>query len=283
MALRWTVCFLALLLAFPLAAQEELGGGTKHIDIEWATSSTEHFDINYEAVISAQTVTDIGVQLEQILEQYVAIFKFEPDERLVVKFMESPNTYQQMGGDRSHPGMYIERPGEKYLLIQQMAFYQLVPTVYHEAFHQYLAAYMEGTRVPTWFNEGMAMYYEGMQRDEESGRLDPSNIERRKLRMVKDAVFTRQHLPLAQLIDASYEEFHERENESLHYNQSFAFIDFLMQLKPNGKLVLDYVKELKKTQDSEEALEKLLGKKRKKLEKIEEGLTKYLLAYDEED
>ena len=33
--------------------------------------------------------------------------------------------------------MYIETPTEKYLLIQQMPFYQLIPLVYHEAFHQY--------------------------------------------------------------------------------------------------------------------------------------------------
>ena len=274
----------SLALGAPARAQEELGGGEKQIAIEWAQTATKHYDLHHERVIPQETVDRVGRELEEILAQYVAIFRVKPTERLKVKFMDSPNTYQQEGGDKSPPGMYVERgDGEKYLLIQQMPFYELVPLVYHEAFHQYLAVYMEGGRVPTWFNEGMAMYHEGMQRDERSGRLDPKAIDRRKLRMVKDAVFTRAALSLADLVDATYEQFHDKEQEALHYAQSFALIDFLFQVKPGGKLVLDYAKELKKTSEGEKALGKLFGRDRKDLGKMESAFKRYVLAYEPKD
>lgn len=268
----------AVLLAAPARAQEELRGGEKKIDIEYATTETAHYAIQHEKPIPQATVDKIASELEDILAQYVAIFKAEPKGKLAVRFLDSPNTYQQEGGDKSHPGMYIERgDGAKFLLIQQMPFYDLIPIVYHEAFHQYLAVYLEGAQAPTWFNEGMAMYYEGMQRDAKTGKLDPLAIERRKLRMVKDAVFTRQHIPLAALIDSTYEQFHDKEREGLHYATSFAFVDFLMQLKPGGKLVLAYAKALK-AGDQEKALVELFGKERKKLDKLEGGFKKYVLA-----
>ena len=274
----------AALVAFaaPTLAQDDLRGTVKKIQISWAKVETKSFTINYESVIPKETVDKIGGELEDILKQYIAIFKTKPDGKLIVKFLDSPNTYKQEGGDQSHPGMYIETGTEKFLLIQQMPFYQLVPIVYHEAFHQYLSVYLGDVRAPTWFNEGMAMYYEGMQRDDRTGKLDPKLINKRKLRMVKDAIRTRQHIPIEKLVDSTYAQFHEKETEGLHYASSFALIYFFMQGK-GGKVMLAYGKELKKAGDTEAALEKLFGKKRKKLAKYEKAFKRSMLALPEEE
>jgi hypothetical protein len=193
--------------------------------------------------------------------------------------MDSENTYEQVGGNPRMSGFY--NPGSGYLVIKQLPFYELVPVVYHEAFHQYLHAFVGDVRIPIWFNEGMAVYFEGMQRDEKSKTrgLNPNLIKRGKIRMVKDAVNTRTQIPLETLLKVTHEEFHDKENESLYYSQSFAVMYYFMQLS-RGKAAINYMKELKKTGDPEAANAKLFGKKMKNLKKIESHWKGYIRKLD---
>jgi hypothetical protein len=112
-----------------------------------------------------------------------------------------------------------------------------------------------------------------------SEKLSALHINRRKLRMVKDAAMTRQTIALEQLIDAGYDEFHDKEKEGLYYHQSFAVIDYFM-LTTRGKAVRNYMKELKKTKDVEAANAKLFGKERKNLSKVEKKWKSYILKID---
>ena len=263
--------------AFPLSlgAQEELGKKERpKILIEWAKKETKNYIIEYEKVIPDETVKKIADALEEVLVQYNAVFKFTSKQKLKVKFLDSRNTYIQEGGDPSHPGFYSSR--SRCLVIQQMEFWNLLPTVYHEAFHQYLHEYMgDDVPIPLWFNEGLATYYEGMQKDKQSKKLDPKLIDNRKLRMVRDAVFTRSAIPLEQLVDATPEQFHDKEKEDLYYNQSFAVVYFLMQAM-GGKPVFQYATELKKTKDVAAATDKIFGKGRRNLKTIEKKWKEYV-------
>ena len=120
-----------------------------------------------------------------------------------------------------------------------------------------------------------------MQRDEKSKTKSLSSklIKRGKIRMVKDAVNTRTQIPLETLLKVTHEEFHDKENESLYYSQSFAVMFYFMQLS-RGKAALNYMKELKKSGDSEAANAKLFGKKMKNLKKIEAGWKSYIRKLD---
>ena len=260
-----------------LSAQERIGKARGKIKITWAELNTKNYKIEYEAAIPVQTAQKIGG--ENILVQYQGLFRFKPSKKMLVRFMDSLNTYEQVGGDPSHPGFY--NSGSGYLVLRQMPFYQLVPIVYHEAFHQYLHAYVGDVRIPIWFNEGMAVYFEGMQRDEKSKTkaLSPKLIKRGKIRMVKDAINTRTQIPLETLLKVTSEEFHDKENESLYYSQSFAVMFYFMQLS-RGKAALNYMKELKKTGDPEAANTKLFGKKMKNLKKIEASWKGYIRKLD---
>ena len=262
-----------------LPAQERIGKARGKIKIGWAELNTKNYKIEYEAAIPVQTAQKIGGELEDILVQYQALFRFKPSKKMLVRFMDSLNTYEQVGGDPSHPGFYS--PGSGYLVLRQMPFYELVPTVYHEAFHQYLHAYVGDVQIPIWFNEGMAVYFEGMQRDEKSKSkaLSPKLIKRGKIRMVKDAINTRTQIPLENLLKVSNEEFHDKENEALYYSQSFAVMFYFMQLS-RGKAALNYMKELKKTGDPEAANTKLFGKKMKNLKRIEASWKGYIRKLD---
>ena len=280
---RSIALFLVMLSAaglYPaLSAQERIGKARGKIKIAWSELNTKNYKIEYEAVIPVQTAQKIGGELEDILVQYQGLFRFKSSKKMLVRFMDSENTYEQVGGDPRMAGFY--NPGSGYLVIKQLPFYDLIPIVYHEAFHQYLHSFVGDVQIPIWFNEGMAVYFEGMQRDEKSKTraLSPKLIKRGKIRMVKDAINTRTQIPLETLLKVTHEEFHDKENEALYYSQSFAVMFYFMQLS-RGKAALNYMKELKKTGDPEAANTKLFGKKMKNLKKIESHWKGYIRKLD---
>ena len=280
---RSSALFLVMLSAaglYPaLSAQERIGKARGKIKIAWSELNTKNYKIEYEAVIPVQTAQKIGGELEDILVQYQGLFRFKSSKKMLVRFMDSENTYEQVGGDPRMAGFY--NPGSGYLVIKQLPFYDLIPIVYHEAFHQYLHSFVGDVQIPIWFNEGMAVYFEGMQRDEKSKTraLSPKLIKRGKIRMVKDAINTRTQIPLETLLKVTHEEFHDKENEALYYSQSFAVMFYFMQLS-RGKAALNYMKELKKTGDPEAANTKLFGKKMKNLKRIEASWKSYIRKLD---
>lgn len=268
---------LLVLSAARLPAQHTLERKKIKIEIEWATTSSKNYAIEYEKVIPSNAVDTVKKELEEILEQYVKLFRHKPEDKLRIRFLDSGNTWRQIGGDDSHPGFY--NPGDQILYILQRPFYDLIPTVYHEAFHQYLSDYVgPETPIPTWFNEGMAMYYESMQRDTHTRakKLNPDKIDSRKIRMVQDALRTRTHIPIPELVDATHEDFHKKDRESLFYHSSFSLAYCLMELT-HGKAAYDFATELKKTKDIEAANTKLFGRERKNLPKIETYWTQFTL------
>ena len=267
------------ILSCPLPAQDVIKGTRKKIRIEWAKHSTEHYTFRYESIIPPETVQRVAAELEDILKQYEKLFRFEHNKKFRVKILDSLNTYEQEGGDPSHPGYYL--PSKRYLVLRQMPYYKLIPTVYHEAFHQYLHAYVgDGVDVPIWFNEGMAMYYEGMQRDDNKLRtLNPRKIEKRKIRMVKDAIRTRSQIPLGKLVDATYEQFHEKDKEELYYHESFSVMYFFMH-NTKGKAAVRFARKLRDSKDVKAANATLFGTDHRKLKKMERLWTSFTLKLD---
>lgn len=271
---------LGLFFVGDLRAQHGLGGGErKWIELEWASTETENYAIEYEKGIAGSTIDRIGKELEDALEQYILTFRVKPKkgEKLKVRLLDTLNTFEQVGGDPSHPGFF--RPSDKYLVLLNKPFHNLIPTTYHEAFHQYLDMFLgDGVQCPTWFNEGMASYFERMKRRPHGSKaLTTDLIDNRRLRMVREAVQTRDAIPLEKLIDASYKEFHAKDREGLYYTQSFAMAYYIMKvLKP--KTALKYMLVLKKTQDVEKANAKIFGKNRKRLAKVEKHFKNYILT-----
>ncbi|MGQ9589385.1 MAG: DUF1570 domain-containing protein [Planctomycetota bacterium] len=278
---RWKTATTAALglaaLAGFASAQEEIGKRrAERIRIEWASYETKSYAFQYESVIPTGTVKQVADALEEALGQYAKVFGFAPKTKFQVKFLDSLNTYEQEGGDPSHPGYFSAATG--FLVLRQLPFFDLMPTAYHEALHQYLQAYVgEDVRIPLWFNEGLAVYFEGMQKDKTSKRLDHRKIDNRRMIRLKEALFTRSALPLEKLLDATPDEFHDKDKEELHYSQSFAVVYFFMQAM-GGKPVFQYASELKKTKDTKAAEEKIFGKGRKNLKKIEGTWKQYVLG-----
>jgi len=278
-ALAASVLLASLPAASSLIAQDEVGKKErKKIEIQWSKYETKSYQVEYESVIPAGTVKQVADALEEVLTQYIQVFKHKPAEKLKVRFLDSPNTYEQEGGKPSTAGHFS--PQTECLYLKQLPFYELIPTAYHEAFHQYLHFYVgKDVPIPTWFNEGMAGYYEEIQKNKETKKLDYKLIDNRKLRMVRDKVMTRTAVPLAKLIDLSWNDFHDKadpQKETLHYNQSFGLIYFFMQAR-GGKPIFQYTEELRKSKDPRAAEEKLFGKERKGLKTLEAQWKQYML------
>ena len=108
-----------------------------------------------------------------------------------------------------------------------------------------------------------------------------NGILKRRLRMVKARIRTRTAIPLAELVDADHDAFHEKERESLHYAQSFSVIYFFMRAT-RGKAIIDYMTTLRDTKDPEAANAKLFGKGRKKLRSVEKKWMQFTLGVDHE-
>ena len=139
-----------------------------------------------------------------------------------------------MAGFYSHAVMTVQSSGKtrkgRYLFLKQMKYYDLIPTLFHEAFHQYIHLFLDfDDSLPIWFNEGVAEYFSEMKRDPGTGKnrkLNPKRIGKDRLRGVKSAVEAGTHSHLSKFIHVSHEEFHDksdRTNEQRHYDQSFAF------------------------------------------------------------
>ncbi len=267
----------AALVATGGFAQDELGKRDRiKIAIEWQTITTKNYTIKYESVIPAATVTKVGKALENGLTQYIKVFHFKPTKKFDVKFLDSINTYEQEGGDPTHPGFY--NIGLHCLVLRQLPFYQLLPTAYHEAFHQYLQTYVgRDVNIPIWYNEGLAVYFENMQEDRRTKKVDARNIDNRRIGMVKRAIFTRSAIPMAELIAATNELFHKKDRESLFYAQSFAVIYYMMQGPGKGRSVFTFARELKKSKNVAKAYEKCFGTK--KQEKAVKSLEKRWTVY----
>lgn len=263
--------FLALSAASPrfVLAQDELGKRERPtIAIQWSEFETKHYAVRHESVIPRTTAEKVANAVEDALAQYIGLFRFEPKEKLKIKFLDSLNTYEQEGGDPSHPGHY--NPRDDCLVLRQMPFYDLIPMAYHEAFHQYLAKYLgPGAHAPTWFNEGLAVYFEGMQLSRGTKKPDVRLIDNRKIGQVQRALMTRSAIPFKQLIDATHKEFHDKEREALHYAQSFSVVYFLMQGSGMRTKLFRFARSLKQTKDLDQAYEVLFGKDWRNLAAVE--------------
>jgi tetratricopeptide (TPR) repeat protein len=90
----------------------------------------------------------------------------------------------------------------------------MMKTIRHEGFHQYAHRLMPSP--PTWFNEGLAEYFESAETVSDLGRSRPDHLKQLEAGM----------RPLQELLGLTPPEFYN-ENALVHYAQAWALIHFL--------------------------------------------------------
>src|SRR5262249_55617728 len=143
----------------------------------------------------------------------------------------------------------------------ESATQRLFRTLYHEAFHAYLAAYVyppQETAVPRWLNEGLAQIFETAI--VEAGELRVGHAEATRLDKVQSAVRKDALVPLAALLQSGAKQFvvahaSDRQVADRHYLASWALAFHLtFERRLLGSEAMDrYVQSLRRGRDPLEA------------------------------
>jgi hypothetical protein len=176
-----------------------------------------------------------------------------PAQRFMVYLFSGEAGYRDYckdlwGAAPSHTaGLYM--PVLKQLLIWNLPTRaDMMRTVRHEGFHQYLDRLMDDP--PLWFNEGNAEYYETAEMSAGQWRLG-------RVRTDHLATLSRGLMPLVPFLYRGRLEFLTQAGP--HYAQSWAFIHFLRHSTANNKKLFDaFWDAFKSVPDHTAALDKVL-------------------------
>jgi hypothetical protein len=152
----------------------------------------------------------------------------------------------------------------------------LFRTLYHEAFHAYLANFVyppKEASVPYWLNEGLAQIFETAL--VEANELRVGHVDRERLVKVKDLARRGDLVPLEDLLKAGPKQFHvtHASNQQLadrYYLTSWALAFYLLV---DRKVLMDSTKlnqcvgALKRGADPGRAFRDLVGKAVPQLQK----------------
>jgi tetratricopeptide (TPR) repeat protein len=182
---------------------------------EWGGKSFESKTTNYHVVtdIDLATAQAAGQVLEDALTQFraqVRATKPEPKRLYRVFLFSGQDGFRRYVAETSVVG---GKPPETVVgqysgLLKQLLIWnvesrvEMMKTIKHEGFHQYLDRVLPDP--PVWFNEGMASYYEGMDKVAGSLRLDLPRGE------YLDCIEKHPLLPMKEYVEQSAKAFYAR-------------------------------------------------------------------------
>jgi hypothetical protein len=175
----------------------------------------------------------------------------------------------------------VDRSNKQYDDLFQTATRQLFRTLYHEAFHAYLAnfVYPPGeTEVPRWLNEGLAQIFETCF--VEGGELRVGHADKVRLERAQAALRKGDLVAVADLLDSGPKQFvivhaSDQQTADRHYLTSWALAFYLtFDRKLLGTKAMDgYVHALHRGVHPREAFTDLVGEP---LPQFEKGFRQYL-------
>jgi hypothetical protein len=241
------------------------------------------FDSKRNQVVCASELERLGEELQKIhqyhKDQLAKIKKQEMDLRKDFGGAVPASMQKEFNSVRQK----IRQTEAKNDGVFQDATRHLFQTLYHEAFHAYLAndVYPPSQNdVPRWLNEGLAQIFETAVL--EAGELRVGHADPKRLVRVKIAARKGELLSLPDLLKSGAKQFvvahaDERQVSDRYYLNSWALAFYLMfDQRLLGTGAMDrYVGNLKQGADPVEAFQRLVGKP---LSRFEEDFRQYLLA-----
>jgi hypothetical protein len=159
---------------------------------------------------------------------------------------------------------------------------QLFATLYHEAFHAYLAGFVYPPKsgdVPRWLNEGLAQIFETAILEGQELRV--GHADQARLTKAKDAVQKGELLPVTDLLRSGRDQFAlshvgDKQISDRHYVASWALAFYLtFERRLLGSPALDqFIKQVNDGVEAIKAFEELIGEP---LAKFEPEFRKYVL------
>ncbi len=213
-----------------------------------------------------QLVRDLERTLEPMREAYAAMVPpLRPIEAVgIIRMFADQEEYVRYVGEQFawSAGLWSAARGELVIRPVDGAHYQqarerILPTIYHEAFHQYLSLATEPLRVCVWFNEGHAVLFENTSLRGTTVRFEESTQYANRAT----------GLPLAQLFALSYDAFYHANDarRRQHYATAWAFVYYLRRSAaadpqfPYANFLNGYMQALAETGNGQQAVQKLLA------------------------
>ncbi len=127
-------------------------------------------------------------------------------------------------------GMFFIKSGASALVtfLEGQSLERMFHTLRHEGFHQFAFARI-GPDLPIWANEGLAEYF--AETVVAKRGLSAGQVPAGRLAVVKRAIADNAHIPLAELLTMSGEEWNQNVRDrigSLQYDQSWSVVHFLV-------------------------------------------------------
>jgi hypothetical protein len=223
------------------------------------------YDPDRNQIVCASDLQRLGEDLGRVRQQ---------EEQLEKQVAELTKRYkgkipavlrEQIARDQKE----IAKVNDKNRKVFEAATARLFQTLYHEAFHAYLANFVyppKEVEVPLWLNEGMAQVFETAL--VEAGELRVGHADRARLTRARSAAERGDLVPVAELLKAGPKQFHvnhasDQQLSDRYYLTSWALTFYLMfdqKILSTPRKLDQYMASLQRGTHPLEAFRELVGR-----------------------
>lgn len=254
-----------------LQSREKAVNSIKGMKGWWFVETANYVLVSDLPMAQKQFVRQLQSDLEYLHAAYMQILppRVAIEAVSVVRIFNKAEAYNQYVGPDHGWSAGVWLPGKKELVIKPAAWGDsnqrqetMANVVYHEAFHQYLFYAFDKIRVPAWYNEGHAAFFEGAQITKKG--LDVGEMEYH--RQVVEGLIAQKKVDLRSLLVMNYDDFYtqgEEQGRREHYALAWGLVYYLRKGAPLEKshaydrLLDDYADSLFQARNAEEPNRKL--------------------------
>lgn len=226
-----------------MASRQQVADNIRNMK-NWWSVETKHYIIlsnmkSRRSTLFKNILTNIET-IRACFEQLIPS-RTEISSVSVIRIFATSAEYAQYVGEGKEWSVGFWMPNKKELVIRPAEWgdsvakgQQIMGTVYHEAFHQYIFYALDRVHASRWFDEGHAEFFEAGAIG--ANRLDigenPDNN-----RIIDDLIESKT-LDFKELLHMSSDRFYTGDNEirSVHYATAWALVYYLRKATPLGKL-----------------------------------------------
>lgn len=211
-------------------SREDARRSIQNLDGWWYHDTPHYIILSNQHRQRRSLLRDLESDLEVMRQAYAALVPARQTIKAVsvIRIFATPEEYRQyVGEERAWTGgIWDGSRGE--LVIRPMptsrsreATERIRRTIYHEAFHQYLAYATKPNLPCAWFNEGHATFFE-------HASIERGQVVFEEFRPFVDLVG---EMPLKDLLALDYQQFYagDQELRQTHYATAWAFIYYLQR------------------------------------------------------
>ncbi len=192
----------------------------------WTEVLSRHYKVKTDC--SPELAREVGKLMDRMFQEYTRRFRFrfQIRERLNLTVYSRTADFDAFMGKSGYAGVYMRNGTKKELAAtHQRGWEEFTNTLYHEGCHQFIDFHIK--EPPTWLNEGLACFFGPSRFAGEEFQL--GLVDDLRLWAVRAAYSSNTNLPLRDVVNSTYDQFHDREKEGLMYATSWLLVHYLVR------------------------------------------------------